>query len=244
MRYSAVPALAALALAAACTSDSPTAASSDISASRDVVITEGAPAPVRAPQPKRPSLSVLTAAASMGGLTTTPLSLTPQSCSETASQAIVVTYTVRNNQANAASFSANTHWEFNGTVWTGSVPTTVNVPAQSGGTTTTYPVTVTVVNASDMAAGTSNFLIAPFDVHTTGSPGLNVNNGGVTVNVAFNVCAVVNTAPTLVLPADIDNVEATSSAGAAVTFAVTASDLQDGDLTSAVSCDHSSGDTF
>jgi len=244
MRYTAVPALAALAFAAACSSDSPTAASSASSPSREVVITEGAPAPVRAPQPKRPSLSVVTAQASMGGATTTPLSLTPQSCSVTASQAIVVTYTVRNNQVNAASFSVNTHWEFNGTAWTGSVPTTVNVPAQSGGTTTTYPVTVTVVNASDMATGTSSFLIAPFDVHTSGNPGLNVNNADVTVNVAFNACAVVNTAPTLVLPADMDNVEATSSAGATVMFTVTASDLQDGDLTSAVSCDHNSGDTF
>ena len=244
MRYPAVPLLAALAFAAACSSESPTAVSDASSPLREVVITEGAPAPVRAPQPKRPSLSVLSAAASLGGTTTTPVSLTPQSCSATASQAIVITYTVRNNQANAASFSVNTRWEFNGTAWTGSVPTTVNVPAQGGGTTTNYPVTVTVVNASDVAAGTSSFTSNVLSVSTSGNPGLQANNAGVTVNVAFNACAVVNTPPTLVLPADIDNVEATSSAGATVTFAVTATDLQDGDLTSAVSCDHNSGDTF
>lgn len=246
MRHPAIPLLAALALAAACSS-SPTDASNASSPLREVVITPGAPTPAptsgRA-QPKLHPLSVATASASMGGSTTTPLSLTPQSCSATASEAIVVTYTVRNNQANAASFSVNTRWEFNGAGWTGSVPTTVNVPAQGGGTTTTYPVTVTVVNTSELATGTSTFSIAPFNLHTTGSPALQVNNAAVTINVAFSACAVVNTAPTLVLPDDIDNVEATSSAGAAVTFTVTATDLQDGDLTSAVSCDHNSGDTF
>jgi len=246
MRYSAVPLLAALACAAACSSSSPTDASSGSSPLREVVVTAGAPAPapVRAPQPKLHPLSVATAAASLGGSITTPLSLTPQSCSATASQVIVVTYTVRNNQANAASFSVNTQWQFDGTAWTGSLPTTVNVPAQGGGTTTTYPVTVSVVNASDIGAGTSAFSIAPFNVHTTGNPALQVNNAAVTINVAFSACAVVNTPPTLVLPDDIDNVEATSSAGATVTFTVTATDLQDGDLTSAVTCDHSSGDTY
>ena len=180
----------------------------------------------------------------MGGSSTTPLSLTPQSCSETASQTIVVTYTVKNNQANPASFSVYTRWEYNGAAWAGSLPTTVNVPAQGGGVTTTYPVTVTVVNGSGTASGTSLFTITPFDLHTTGSPGLQVNNAGVTVNVAFSECAVVNTPPTLVVPDDMNDVEATSSAGAPVTFTVTASDLEDGDLTSAVSCDHHSGDTF
>src|SRR4029453_9144988 len=65
----------------------------------------------------------------------------------------------------------------------------------------------------------------------------------VTVHVAFELCAVTNTAPTLVLPSDM-TVEATSSAGAAVNFLVTSSDLEDGDLTSSVSCAPASGSTF
>lgn len=245
MRHPAIPLLAALALAAACSS-SPTDASNASAPLREVVITPGAPvpAPTRASQPTLHPLSVTTASASMGGSITTPISLTPQSCSETASQVIVVTYTVKNKQANNASFQVNTTWNFDGTAWTGSVPTTVNVPAQGNSATTTYPVTVTVVNASSIATGTSMFSIAPFNVQTSGSPGLVTNGAAVTINVAFNACAVVNTPPTLVLPDDIDNVEATSSAGATVTFTVTATDLQDGDLTSAVTCDHNSGDTF
>lgn len=243
MRYAAVLAVAALGMVAACSSDGPTDVSNAALSSREVVITEGAPTPAPVHGPVRPSLSVATAVASMGGLTTTPLSLTPQSCSATASQQIVVTYTVRNNQLNAASFKVNTHWEYDGTTWTGSVPTTVNVPAQGGGSTSTYPVSMVIVNASGTAAGTSQVSVAPFGLQTSGNPALQINNAGVTINVAFAACAVANTAPTLVLPDNI-TAEATSSAGAAVTFVVTAHDLEDGDLTSAVSCDHQSGDTF
>jgi hypothetical protein len=180
----------------------------------------------------------------MGGSTTTPVTLTPQSCSETASQTLVVTYSVKNNQPQAASFKVNTRWEFDGTAWAGSTPTTVAVPKQDGGTTTTYPVTVTVVNASGVGTGNSAFSIAPFDLQTSGSPTLQMNNADVTVNVVFDGCAVQNSPPTLVMPDDITDAEATSSAGAAVTFTVMASDMEDGDLTSAVSCDHHSGDTF
>lgn len=231
MKYSALLSLAALVSVAACGSESPTEVSSTLSPSREIVITEGTAAPTQAPKPRKPSLSVATAEVSMGGSTTTPLSLTPQSCSETAAQTVVVTYTLKNNQANAASFKVNTRWEFDGADWTGSVPVTVSVPAQAGGSTKTFQVTVTVANVSGAGTGTSSFSIAPFDLSTSGAPALQVNNANVTVNVVFGGCAVLNTAPTLVMPDDITNAEATSSAGAAVTFVVTATDLQDGDLT-------------
>ena len=58
---------------------------------------------------------------------------------------------------------------------------------------------------------------------------------------SFNVIVVDTTAPSLTLPADF-SVEATSSAGAAATFATSASDLVDG--TVAVSCTPVSGSTF
>ena len=54
---------------------------------------------------------------------------------------------------------------------------------------------------------------------------------------------VTNTAPSLVLPNDF-SIEATSSAGAEVTYVVTASDAQDGDLTAQVVCAPASGTTF
>jgi hypothetical protein len=244
VKYIPALSLAALGLVAACRSDSPTEVSRSVPSGSEVVITEGASVPVQAPKPRRPSLSVGSASISMGGSATTPVTLTPQSCSETASQAVVVTYSVKNNQEQAASFKVNTRWEYDGTAWTSSVPTTVSVPKQGGGTTTTYKVTVTLVNASAVGSGDSSFSIAPFDLQTSGNPTLQMNNADVTVNVAFDDCAVLNSPPTLVMPDDITDFEATSSAGAAVPFLVTATDLEDGDLTSAVICDHNSGDTF
>lgn len=222
--------------------DTPLAPSLD-----ELVITQGVPAPV-GPRAKRPSLSeVASAAASLGGSSTTPLSLTPQTCSATASQQVVVTYSVTGRQNSAASFQVNTHWAYNGSTWSGSVPQTVNVAAKPPGTTDTYQVTVTVANASATAAGTSSFTIQPFNLITTPPMALSLTSAAahpnVTVFVAFGPCAVTNTAPTLVVPNDM-TVEASSSAGATVSFTVTATDLEDNDLTSSVTCTPASGTTF
>jgi hypothetical protein len=185
--------------------------------------------------------------ASLGGSATTPVNLTPQTCSAGSSQSVIVTFSVRGNQTNAASFQVNTTWTYNGTSFVGSAPTTVNVPAQSGGqTTTTYPVTLTVANASGTNSGTTGILVAPFGVVSSGSPGLtnNAENSNVTIFVAFVACGdAVNTPPVLTLPDDITE-EATSSAGAAVIFMVTATDAEDGDISASVICSHTSGDTF
>ena len=65
---------------------------------------------------------------------------------------------------------------------------------------------------------------------------------GNTSTGSFKVKVVDTTAPALTLPADIGGIEATGPGGAAVTFAVSATDLVDGSVTP--SCDHSSGSTF
>ena len=52
-----------------------------------------------------------------------------------------------------------------------------------------------------------------------------------------------NTKPTLTVPSNITE-EATSSSGAAVTYTATASDTEDGNLTSSVQCTPASGSTF
>jgi hypothetical protein len=175
------------------------------------------------------------------------VSLTPQSCSEGSSQNVVITFSVRGTQGNAASFKVNTNWSYDGTSFVGSVPTTVSVPAQSGGgTITTYPVTIMVENSSGANSGTTSFLINPFDLSTSGSPPLvyNAESADVTINVAFVLCEdAENTPPVLTLPSDI-TAEATSSAGAVVNFTVMASDLEDGDLSGLVTCSHTSGSTF
>jgi hypothetical protein len=236
-------AVAMLATLAAC-GESPTSVSEGAPITDEMVITQGAAVPARAPRAIRPSLSAATAAANLGGSVTTPVSLTPQSCAPTNAQAVVVTYTVTGRQDNPASFQVNTRWLFNGTAWAGTVPMTVNVATRGTGPgSDTYEVALTVVNASETTAGTSSFSIAPFNLVTSAPAALGFNSANVTVHVAFAACAVTNTAPTLVLPNDM-TVEAATSAGTPVDFVVTATDNEDGDLTGSVTCSPTSGSTF
>lgn len=65
---------------------------------------------------------------------------------------------------------------------------------------------------------------------------------GNTDEVTFTVTVEDTTAPDVTAPDDIVGIEATSGAGATVTFIATASDLVDGDLT--VTCSPASGSTF
>lgn len=256
MKYSALLSLAALAFAGACSSgtDSPTAVSNATPSARQVVITEGAPAPAPARHPSRPSLSVV--AGSVGstavGSSTTPLSLTPATCSATATGQVTVIFLTSGKQDGTGTFSVYTKATFDATthLWVYSTPTTITVGPRVAGSNPTpvqeNDVTLTVVNASTLGANTTvpNIVLTPFNITNTNSTGAKLAAGaGATVYVTFADCAHVNTAPSLTLPPDI-TAEATSSAGAAVTFSVTASDLEDGSLTSSVTCDHASGDTF
>jgi HYR domain len=243
--------VAALASLVACNGESPTAVPDEPALQPELVITQGVTAPVPTAA-KRPSLSdISSASVNLGGSNTTPLSLTPQTCPATASQQVVATFTVTGPNAGTAAFQVNTRWEYNGSTWSGSLPTTVTVPPRPNGPPppppAVFPVNITVVNTSATAAGTSSFSIMPFGVTNTNSTGAKLGAPGpgsaVTVYVAFGPCAVANTAPTLVLPNDL-TVEATSSAGAVVNFTVTATDAQDGDLTSSVVCTPASGSTF
>jgi hypothetical protein len=239
-----VVSVALLAALAACSGESPTAVSSAAPPTSELVITEGVAVPVR-PAAKRPSLSDAAAAVSstLGGSSTTPVSLKPQTC-EPSGQQVVVTYTVTGRQVNPASFTVNTRWEYNGTTWSGSVPTTVNVATRPMGPgSDTYPVTLTLVNASATASGSSSFSVVPGNLVTSAPAALAIGSANVTVFVAFTACPVTNTPPVLTLPNDF-TVEATSSAGAVVNFLVTASDLEQGDLTSSVICTPATGSTF
>jgi hypothetical protein len=238
MRLAFLP-LAALAALAACAD---TAAGPD-TLSGELVITEGAAAPVQIKHP-RVAFSAAAAAASLGGSSSTPLSIQPQTCD--AGKQLVVTYTVTGRQDNPASFQVNTRWTYNGSSWTGSIPKTVNVTTRpTGPGSDSYQVTITVVNASATSAGTSSFAIAPFNLSTSAPAALTITNATVTVFVAFAPCETTNTAPTLVLPSDY-SVEATSSAGAVVDYSalVTATDLEDGDITGDVVCTPASNTTF
>ena len=249
MRYPALLSLAALVFVAACGSDSPTEVSNAVSSSREFVITEGAPvpAPVAAPRPSLSSTAV-SIPATLGGSVTTPLELTPQSCSTTASRQVVVTYTITGRQVNPASFQVNSVWTYDGSSWSGSAPTTVSVAARAATDAATIKqVTITVANTSATSSGTSVLTVPTFGLVTSAPAALTTgNDANVTVHVAFANCAVTNTAPALTLPTLPLIVEATSAAGAAVSFAgaVSASDMEDGDLTASVVCAPTSGSTF
>lgn len=229
--------------------DSPTGLPGDPPQGGEMVITQGIAAPALGSTRGRLANSNFNPAtsASLGGSALTPVSLAPQTCSQGSSQSVVVTFSVRGNQANAASFKVNTNWSYNGTSFVGSVPVTVNVPAQSGGSfTSTYPVTIAVTNASGAGSGTTSFVIKPSDISTSGSPPLayNPESADVTIHVSFVACGdVQNTPPVLTLPADI-TAEATSGTGAVVSFTVMAGDAEDGDLSGSVTCSHTSGGTF
>lgn len=238
-------AVAALATLAAC-GESPTSVSDGAPSSGELVITQGAAAPVQAPKALRPSLSSTAASANAGGSTTTPLSLKPQTC-EPGGRQVVITYTISGRQDNPATFQVNTQWTYNGSTWSGASPTTVSVAARPGTpppSPDTYQVTVTLVNASAVSSGTSALVIPTFGLVTSAPGALATGTAAnVTVNVGFVACPVTNTVPTLTLPDDM-TIEATSSAGATVTFTVPASDAQDGDLTGSVVCTPASGSTF
>ncbi|MCX8089098.1 MAG: PxKF domain-containing protein [Meiothermus ruber] len=211
----------------------------------ELVITEGIPAP--APALRTPGvrpLSDLAASASLGGSSTTPVSLNGQNCTTFPDETVTITYSITGRQQNPASFRVNTLWTYNGTGWAGSSPATVNVPPRAANDPATIrTVTVTLRNTSGGGTGSSSFTIVPFNVATTAPAALNPSGGNVTIHVSFSPCAAPNTPPALVLPADI-TAEATSSAGAEVNYGVTATDQQDGDLSSQVVCTPASGSTF
>lgn len=255
MRKFLVLPVAALSVLAAC-SETPITSSDGPGALTEIVITPGIQAPARQLRPGTVYFSTLKdARPSVGGSTTTPISLKGASCTEHPAQVIIITYTLNGSQSNVASFKVNGTWSFNGSTFVGTNPMQVDVPPRSG-TPTTFDIPIAVVNPNGLGSGTTSFKVVPFDLVTTGSqPGQRLSldeSSSATIHVAFEDCdpePPANTPPNITIPADMEDVEATSSAGAAVIFSVPATDAEDGDLTDAVVCRVDgnvvkSGDTF
>lgn len=129
MRYTPLLPLAALAIVAACSSDSPTEVSQNISSSSEVVITEGAAVPVRAPQ-RRPSLSQVDGSigSTVVGSSTMPLTLTPSSCAATAMGQVTAVFRTSGKQDGTATFDVYTRATYQNGVWSYSDPITITVP--------------------------------------------------------------------------------------------------------------------
>jgi hypothetical protein len=241
LRYLAVAALATVGVAC---SEAPTDVNEEFDG--ELVITEGVAAPEYVARERPVFSEISNASASLGASSTTPLTLKPTTCESP--QSVVLTFSVTGNQLGTATFKVNSSWTYNGTSWLGSVPVSVTVPPRAGGTPATIRmVTISVANGSGTTSGTTILTVPAFDVTNSNTTGAKLDNpaagAGAQVHVAFAACPVLNTPPTLVLPDDM-NVEATSSSGAAVTYVVTATDAQDGDLTAQVLCTPASGSIF
>ncbi|CAN5772775.1 hypothetical protein BH23GEM6_BH23GEM6_20860 [soil metagenome] len=244
MKKFAILPIAVLAFVAAC-ENSPVAVSEELDNAGEIVITQGVQAP--RPTPGGPVFSKLeNTVLSLGGSSTTALSVNGNRCSSFPAQTVIVTYTVNGNQKSDASFKVNTTWDYNGTSFAGSDSTTVMVPAASNGNSRTFVVTISVTNSATTGSGNTSFLVAPFNLVTnTSDPAgqqLSIeSSSSATVHVAFTDCTPTNTAPTLTIPSDI-TAEATSSSGAVVAFSVPVTDAEEIGLIA--SCIPASGSTF
>jgi hypothetical protein len=163
---------------------------------------------------------------------------------------VTVVFRTSGPQAGTAQFAVNTKATYDDGAWSYSDPITITVAPRTGGNPGTPvqqdAVTVTLQNASTAGAGTTppNAVFTPVVISNSNTTGAKLGAGdGAVVHVTFIDCAHTNSPPSLTVPPDI-TAEATSSAGAVVTFTLLADDTEDGDLTSAISCDHDSGDTF
>lgn len=242
LRYMAI---AALAMAGTACNEGPADVNEEFEG--ELVITEGVAAPVI---PVRPLFSGATASSNIGGSVTTPITLETTGCNST--QQVVITYTVTGAQEGTATFAVNTLWQYDGSHWAGSLPTTFSVAPRAGGRDAPPPAvfqaTVTLTNASSVNTGISEMIISPSSVTNSNATGAKLtltDESNARVFVQFAPCVGTNNAPILVVPGDF-YAEATSALGASVAFAemVTASDDEDGDLSAAVQCTPSSGSLF
>lgn len=153
--------------------------------------------------------------------------------------------TVHCSAADAAGNS--TSGTFTVTVVDTTAPTLVLPADQSAEATSAAGASVSfVTSASDTVDGSVSVACdhASGDTFALGATTVSCSAADAAGNAAsgtFNVTVGDTTAPTLVLPDD-QTAEATSAAGASVSFATSASDTNDGSVS--VACDHASGDTF
>ncbi len=220
----------------------------------ELVITEGIPAPKASPATIRPQGNLEGNLASLVGSQSTPLAV--DGCANGTPSQVTVSYTIKTppNQSYPASFKVYTHWTYNASsnTWAGSQETLVVFQNASDQPKT---VQLTVRNGSASASGPSSFKVEPMDPKPNAGPGRLQTPPGqsdVTVYVNFTPCPSPppsdpppppNTPPTLVVPNFVLQ-EATGPNGANVTFAVTATDAEDGDLTAQVVCTPASGNLF
>ena len=158
---------------------------------------------------------------------------------------ITINLTVTGNQVGTATFDVYRDWTLSGGTFTGSNAQTFTVnPRAAQDPATTFTTTGTVAVASGQTAGTFTLAVGAFNITNSNQTGAKLSAGTssnyvVTVEIPTPSDT---TPPVLSLPANITT-EATSSAGAVVTFTATAYD--EGDAAAVpVTCTPASGSTF
>jgi hypothetical protein len=140
----------------------------------------------------------------------------------------------------------DTTWTYDAATgtWSGSNPVTVTFQSAAD---QPKRVPITVRNGPTNASGLSSFKVEPRNPFPTSGNQLTLAPGqsDVTVQAEFTPCATPppNTPPTLTVPNHV-LAEATRPDGAYVSFLVTATDAEDGDLTGSVVCAPASGSLF
>lgn len=255
----ALPLAALVAVSLVACEEGPTAVGPESGTVTNVMLVNGVLMPVAAPPP--PSRSNFDSDqptsfdpdANLIGSDSNPVSLTPSSCETGSSASITVRFHVSGNQLGTATFKVKPTWTYTVVedqgVWTGSGETTVQVPPQSGGTTTTWPVTLTTINDSEAASGPAvSFGVTTYDLTNTNATGAKLDGEATaTVWVQFIACEDDDAGPTLNLPeyvSDEADTRVEGVAGAYVDFSAMVS-AEDGEGTSVdVTCAPASGSFF
>lgn len=242
--FIALPVAALVAVGAVgCSEEGPVGVHDDAELLTDVILTEGVPAPAK---PFNPPVALSgfdpPAFATLGGSTTSPVVLTPNTCASGSSAEITITFSVSGNQLGTATFKVKPLWSYDGSTWAGSGETEVTVGPQSGGSVTFHPVDITITNNSTQESGTSTFPIETFDLSNTNATGAKLEgSANATVHVAFTECEGDPDPPVLTLPDPIV-LEATSSSGALYPNALDdGAAASDGDGTVPVTCERATG---
>lgn len=155
------------------------------------------------------------------------------------SASVTVPYVVSAAVGDGRSFTVPTTLVYSGgSSWSTSGSQTIAVASQGGNDTRTYSVSFSVQVAAG-ASGTSTFHIPQTCSNATNGANLSCNTQG---RVTISVAAPTDTTPPVVTVPGGMTLEATSAAGAAASFTVTANDAVDGPV--AVTCSPASGSTF
>jgi hypothetical protein len=155
---------------------------------------------------------------------------------------ITINMSVSGAQAGTATFEVYRNWTLSGGVFAGSNPQEFTVGPRAGGDpATTFSTSGTVTVASGQSPGTFTLAHQAFDITNSNATGAKLAAGAAS-NYQVTVTAPTDTtAPVVSVPADI-TAEATSAAGAVVSYTASATDIVDGAITP--TCAPASGSTF